>query len=160
MRWVTAFYLITYKWKAWRAVSRSVNKGYFRGMVFERTFVFSLLEFFRHKGQAFLRKTIFPFLRRNLKVSKIKFHTKMGVSSREISNCSKNMRTWDVEWQYFLLSSSLLPIALFIHLFLVSWEGLERVCLVALLFSWLWEFIHAKWTTSDWKNQLEGQKEC
>lgn len=54
-----------------------------------------------------MRKTIFPFLRRNVKVSKIKFHTKMEVRSREISNCFMNMRTQDVKWQYFLLSSPL-----------------------------------------------------
>lgn len=103
-------------------------------VVFRRTFAFSLLEFFPHKGQVFMRKTIFPFLRRNLKVSKIKFHTKMGVRSREISNCFMNMRTQDVKWQYFLLSSPLPHSTLHFNLFLVSWERLERVCLVALPF--------------------------
>lgn len=128
-------YIIIYTWEAWRAVYQTVNKDGERGWWYSgRCLLSHYLNFSPHKGQVFMRKTIFPFLRRNLKVSKIKFHTKMGVRSREISNCFMNMRTQNVKWQYFLLSSLLSHSTLHFNLFLVSWERLARICLVALSF--------------------------
>lgn len=90
-------------------------------MALGRTFTFSSFEFFSPQRSSISGKNNIPILEISKSV-KIKFHTKTGVSSREISSRFMSKRTEDVKWQHFLHSSPLLPITLFnlFNLFLVS----------------------------------------
>jgi hypothetical protein len=121
------------------------GRGVVLGKIFLTIWILPLAPHIHTKVTYFWEKQLFPFLKRNVKVSKIKFHTTMSVSSREISNKHKEHRCG---WWHFLFSSLLFSITR-LNLFLVSWEGLEMVCSVAFLFPWLREFTHINWTVSN-----------